>query len=165
MAITAFSTNAAFVEDAEVGRVQSLIREQLAAFNADDYPAAYRLASSRIQSVFSLASFEHMVQEGYPQIAKSRVASFEEIAFSENRQGATALVQVTGMDRTTVIAQYILILEKGHWKNNGVVILKTIMPVSRSPVSLLRIPLFSRPFNNRRDGFLAPIIDFINQVC
>ncbi len=115
--------------DSPVQDVKSVIQQQLAAFNADDYDVAYQYASRDIQSVFSRSEFEMMVRTGFPQIANSRRTSFEKIDLSNDGTHAEAIVHVTGMNHVTVIVQYRLVREKGGWKNNGVVILEQITPI------------------------------------
>ncbi|MFQ5780033.1 MAG: DUF4864 domain-containing protein [Nitrospiria bacterium] len=82
-----------------------------------------------MQSVFSRTEFETMVRTSYPQIAKSRKASFDEIALLNEGTRAVAIVRVTGMDRVTVIARYIITLEEETWKINGVIIIEQITPI------------------------------------
>lgn len=108
--------------------VRGVIQQQLKAFNADDYPAAYRFASKHIQSEFSSDEFKAMVQTGYPQIARSKRTSFGDIAFSEGGTRAVVRVDVTGVDLVTVRAQYRMVLENGSWKIDGVIIYDRTAP-------------------------------------
>ena len=118
-----FITHPAFAADSSVNLIKSVIQQQLDAFNDDDYDTAYQFASKHIQSVFTQTEFETMVRTGFPQIAKSRKASFDEITLSDEGSFADAIVHVTGVDRVTVIARYKMVMEEGKWKNNGVIIL------------------------------------------
>lgn len=124
-----FSSFPAHANDASINLIKSVIKQQLKAFNEDDYHAAYRFASKNIQTGFSLREFETMVRRGFPEIAKSLKVSFDEISMSEDGTQAIAIVYVTGKARTTVIAQYLMVLEDGNWKNNGVMNLKRITPI------------------------------------
>ncbi|MCG3112113.1 MAG: DUF4864 domain-containing protein [Candidatus Manganitrophus sp. SB1] len=112
--------------------IQSVIRQQMKAFNEDDYATARTFASEGLRQRFSKERFEKMVKSGYPQIAKSHLVSFGEILFSDDTQAAVATVHVTGKDRVTVIARYLMVLEGNAWKINGVMILEEIQPIRLS---------------------------------
>jgi hypothetical protein len=124
-----FTASPVLAEDPSSLHIQGVIQQQLKAFNADDYPAAYRYASKHIQSKFALDEFKAMVQTGYPQIARSLRTSFGEIAFSEGRTHAVAHVDVTGADHVTVQARYRMVLEDGSWKIDGVILQGRTNPV------------------------------------
>lgn len=109
--------------------VQSVIQQQMIAFNKDDYATAHTFASEGIRQRFSKERFERMVKSGYPQIAKSHLVSFGEILFSDDKQAAVVTVHVTGKDRVTVIARYLMVLEGDGWKINGVMILEEFQPI------------------------------------
>lgn len=108
--------------------IREVIHQQLNAFNADDYAAAYRLASRRIQYKFTLDEFKAMVRTGYPQIARSLRTAFGGISYSEDKVHATARLDVTGVDLVTVRAEYRMVLENGHWKIDGVALLGRTTP-------------------------------------
>ena len=94
------------------------IRGQLDAFNRDDYRAAYRYAALEIQERYPLADFRHMVQEGFPQIAHSRVYS---IGPSDLRgDEAVVPVSVTGKDGVSLRVVYWLRHERTGWRVAGV---------------------------------------------
>lgn len=109
--------------------IQGAIEQQLKAFNADDYPAAYGFASKHIQSKFALDEFKAMVRTGYPQIARSLRTSFGDITFLEDKMRAMARVEVTGADHVTVQAQYRMVLEDGSWKIDGVMLYDRTTPI------------------------------------
>jgi hypothetical protein len=112
-----------------VDLIQSVIQQQMIAFNKDDYSTAHTFASEEIRQRFSKERFERMVKSGYPRIAKSHLVSFGEILFSADQQAAVATVHVTGKDRVTVIARYLMLLEGDAWKINGVMILEEFQPI------------------------------------
>jgi len=112
-----------------IDSIKTLIKQQLEAFNANDYEVAYQYASRDIRSVLSRTEFEAMVRTGFPQIARSRKSTFGNIILSNDGTRAEAIVHVTGVDHITVIVRYELVREKGKWKNNGVVVLEHITPV------------------------------------
>lgn len=115
--------------DTVTQEIQSLIQQQLQAFNEDDYFSAYQYASRHIQTEFTLTEFEMMVRVGYPHIAKSQKSSFEKIEVSKTGDSAIAIVHVTGKTHVTVIARYQLVYEEGSWRNNGVMILDQNTPI------------------------------------
>jgi hypothetical protein len=112
------------------------------AFNEDDYPTAYTFAADSIRQRFSQENFEKMVRVGYPQIAKSSRASFGKITFGKDKRSALAIVNVTGKDHITVVAQYQMILEEKGWKITGVAILEEMRPIRNPPSGrILRLNL------------------------
>jgi hypothetical protein len=94
------------------------IRGQLDAFNRKDYRAAYRYAAPEIQEQFPLPEFRRMVEHGYPQIARSRSASFGR----PQVHGDTVAVPVTvtGQDGVTVRVTYMMRHERDGWRVAGV---------------------------------------------
>jgi hypothetical protein len=118
--------------DEPAGRlIQGVIQQQLKAFSADDYPAAYRQASKHIQDKFTLDEFRAMVRTGYPQIAKSLRAVFGEVRYSDDRLHATAQADVTGTDLVTVRVRYRMVLED-DWKIDGVMLYDRTVPITDS---------------------------------
>jgi hypothetical protein len=124
-----FSGNSTLADDSAGLLIRDVIQRQLKAFNADNYPAAYQFASRHIQNKFTLEEFEEMVRTGFPQIAKSIRTTFGGIGYSTDRLHATAQVDVTGADRVTVRGQYRMVLEKGNWKIDGVMLLDRSTPI------------------------------------
>ena len=111
-------------------KIRSVIRQQLDAFNREDYDTAYLFASRHIQTKFSKREFEQMVKDGYPQIARAKRAAFDTISFSETENRAMATVMVTGLDRITITASYRMVREDGKWKIDGVAMMDERMPIS-----------------------------------
>jgi hypothetical protein len=124
-----FAVNPVLAEDPSSLNIQGVIQQQLKAFNADDYPAAYRYASKHIQTKFMLDEFKAMVRTGYPQIARSLRTSFGGITYSEDGTRAVAQVDVTGVDHVTVQAQYRMVMEDGAWKIDGVMLYDRTRPI------------------------------------
>ncbi len=99
---------------------QDVILRQLAAFRADDYRTAYSFASRMIQAQFDPAAFEHMVKNGYPQIARSTHAWVTEARPAPN--GALHIfLRIRGADGTVIRALYEMVREEPGWRINGVV--------------------------------------------
>jgi hypothetical protein len=97
---------------------RAAIRGQLDAFNRKDYRAAYRFAAPEIQERFPLPEFRRMVERGYPQIVRSRSASFGR----PQVHGDTVAVPVTvtGQDGVTVRVTYLMRHERDGWRVAGV---------------------------------------------
>lgn len=114
-------------------KIRSVIQQQLNAFSREDYDAAYSFASRHIQEKFSRPEFEQMVKNEYRQIARSRRAVFDKIAFSGGQNQAMATVTITGVDRMTITANYRMVLENEEWKVDGVMIIHERMPIVYGP--------------------------------
>jgi hypothetical protein len=95
-----------------------VVRLQLDAFKRGDYRAAYRFAAPEIQAQFPLAEFRRMVESGYPQIARSRMASFSPAQVHGDQ--AEVPVKVTGQDGVTVRVLYMLRHDPDGWRVSGV---------------------------------------------
>jgi hypothetical protein len=124
-----FTVSPVLADDPSGPLIQGVIHQQLKAFSADDYPAAYRHASKHVQDKFTLDEFKAMVRTGYPQIAKSIRAVFGEIRYSDDRLHATAQVDVTGTDLVTVRVRYRMVMEDGSWKIDGVILFDRTTPI------------------------------------
>jgi hypothetical protein len=102
--------------------LHSVITDQLAAFRADNYAAAYVFADREIKQRMPLESFERMVKVGYPIIAHSVSAKFG-LTF-DNGDEAVVNVRVVGKDDETISYQYLLRRDGEAWRISGVVLLK-----------------------------------------
>jgi hypothetical protein len=110
--------------DASARAIQNVIREQLAAFNANDAQGAFRFASPKIRGIFDDPDrFMAMVENGYPQIYRSQGVEFG--SSSEGDGYWVQQVTVTGRDGTLAVAIYkMLKLPTGEWRIDGVVSLR-----------------------------------------
>jgi hypothetical protein len=97
---------------------RTAIRSQLDAFNRGDYRAAYRFAAPEIQEQFPLPQFREMVERGYPQLARSRKATFGEPDAHDDQ--VSMPVTVTGQDGVTVRVVYSMRREPRGWRVAGV---------------------------------------------
>ena len=102
--------------------LHAVISDQLAAFRADDYAAAYVFADPEIKAKMPVESFERMVRLGYPLIAHSVSAKFG-LTF-DNGDEAVVNVKVLGKDEETLSYQYMLRRDGETWRISGVVLLK-----------------------------------------
>ena len=122
------------------------VMKQLEAFRRGDFDTAYTFASSDIKQQFDRPAFEHMVKNGYPEIARSTFASIAASTVAPN--GHVYLqIKIRGANGNSIEAIYELVLENGQWKINGVtakpdpgLVLNTL-PDSLPSVESLRTPL------------------------
>jgi hypothetical protein len=96
-----------------------VINSQLSAFRKGDYAGAYGLADSALRAQVSPATFQHMVENAYPAIARSRSASFGVIL--DNGDEAVVNVGITSQAGRMLQYRYILRREPAGWKISGVI--------------------------------------------
>ncbi len=96
----------------------AIVNQQLVAFRASDFQAAYGQAATGVQQRFTLPQFEKMVRQRYPEMVRGHRVEFGIV----KAQGATALVQVflLGVDGTVRSFLYSFIHEEKSWKIDGV---------------------------------------------
>ena len=96
----------------------AIVNQQLAAFRADDFPSAYRQATTGVQQKFTLAQFEAMVRRDYAEMANAQRVEFGSV----NIEGGTALVQVffVTRDGSVRVFLYSLLAEEEGWRIGGV---------------------------------------------
>jgi len=102
--------------------IQSVITQQLAAFRAGDFKAAYVFADQGLKDVYPVEAFEKMVRTGYPLIAKN-VSGRCGLTF-DNGDEAVVNVRVFGTGEEAVDFQYALRREGEAWRITGVILLK-----------------------------------------
>ena len=107
------------MDDSDRAAIQSLIQNQIAAFQRDDGAAAYAMASPGIQDVFpTVEAFMNMVQQGYMPVYRPRSVTFGPL--EDGPQGPLQKVFVTGPDGASYLATYALEREAdGSWRISG----------------------------------------------
>jgi hypothetical protein len=95
------------------------VMKQLEAFRRGDFDTAYTFASSDIKQQFDRPAFEHMVKNGYPEIARSTFATVAASTMAPNGHAYLSL-KIRGANGNSIEALYELVLENGQWKINGV---------------------------------------------
>jgi hypothetical protein len=95
------------------------VMKQLEAFRRGDFDTAYTFASSDIKQQFDRGAFEHMVRNGYPEIARSTFATVAGSTMAPNGH-AYLSIRIRGANGNSIEALYELVLENGQWKINGV---------------------------------------------
>ncbi len=103
--------------------IRDVITRQLEALRRGDAHAAFAVASPAIQSLFgSPAKFMSMVEQGYPQIYRSRSHRFLKLETIEGKPVQRVLIESAA---GTVVARYEMAELAGTWRINGVAIEKT----------------------------------------
>lgn len=103
--------------------IEDTIGQQLEAFKADDFGAAFDFASPMIKNIFRTPeNFGAMVRQGYPMVSRPG-----EVTYLEQREVAGAIWQkvqiVDGAGRVHVL-DYQMIQTPEGWQINGVQLLK-----------------------------------------
>ena len=107
----------------------AIVNEQLAAFRADDFPSAYRQATSGVQQKFTLPQFEAMVRRNYGEIATPAGGIWFGAGGRKHGAGGGFFL---ARDGSTRVFLYSLISEAGGWKIGGVEEINRCRP-SRAP--------------------------------
>ena len=107
------------VSSADRATIQTIIQNQIAAFQRDDGATAYSYASPTIQGLFpSPEQFMTMVRDGYRPVYRPRSVVFGEVI--ETLAGPVQRVYLTGPDGRGWVALYSLERQPdGSWKING----------------------------------------------
>jgi uncharacterized protein DUF4864 len=106
--------------DADVRDATLVVMRQLEAFRRGDFEAAYGFASESIRAQFDRQSFEQMVKNGYPEIARSLGAYVTETHVGPD--GTLYLVlRIRGANGVSIDAIYEMVREGGDFRINGVV--------------------------------------------
>lgn len=110
--------SAALAQSAQENAIRSTITRQLEAMNRGDRLAAFAIASPAIQSMFGDApSFMRMVEQGYPQVYRSRTHRFLRLETADDGR----LIQrvLIESDAGVVVARYEMVEIDGAWRING----------------------------------------------
>lgn len=109
---------------ADTSAIQSVIQDQLDAFNRDDGVRAFSHASPSIQGIFQTVDiFMGMVRDGYLPVYRSAQAEFGALHMMDGEP--VQEVYVTGQDGISVLAVYTMEQqEDGSWRINGCTILQ-----------------------------------------
>jgi len=108
---------------ADSSAIQTVIEDQLDAFNRDDGDRAFSHASPMIQGIFQTVDvFMGMVRDGYPPVYRSAQTEFGALHMMNGEP--VQEVYVTGQDGISVLAVYSMEQqEDGSWRINGCTIL------------------------------------------
>jgi len=118
LALIVLAARPALSGHAHETEIQDAIVRQLEAFRRGDGPAAFAVASPKIQELFgNPATFMETVQRSYPEIFRSRSHRFLNLSDDDGRIEQRVLI--LGGD-ASVIARYEMVEVDGQWRINGV---------------------------------------------
>ena len=106
-------------EDDPQPQIQTVIENQIAAFQVDDFAVAFSYASPSIQSMFRTAeNFGVMVQRGYPMVWRPAEVQFLDL----RKMSGDFWQQVLIRDQAGVRHMVLYRMQKGPdgWRINGV---------------------------------------------
>lgn len=108
------------VTDADAAEYRRIISSQIAAFNADDGPAAYAFAAPMIQQIFPTPdAFMSMVRQGYQPVYRQKSYVFGKVA-TDSAGRPTQHVTIVDMNGKTWTAVYTMERQPdGSWKIAG----------------------------------------------
>ncbi len=117
--LTSLRAGEAAGEPADTAAIQTVISDQIAAFQAGDGERAYGHAAPAIKRLFpSVAIFMRMVEQGYEPVFRPR--SFAFIDLKVGGDDAVQYVDLVGPDGAAWIAMYTLRRQPdGSWKITG----------------------------------------------
>ncbi|WP_226779101.1 DUF4864 domain-containing protein [Oceaniglobus trochenteri] len=103
--------------------IEGVIRNQIEAFQADDFETAFTYASPMIRGIFGSADrFGAMVQQGYPMVHRPRDLKFLELRSINGQVWQKVLVRdASGAFHAL---DYQMIPTESGWQINGVQLLK-----------------------------------------
>jgi hypothetical protein len=110
---------AAFAQDQDI---ETVIGEQLQAFNERDVQDAWQYASPMIQGLFGTPdNFGNMVRNGYPMVWTNREVEFLDLG--DVNGVLTQRVLIRDLDGVAYILEYAMVETAEGWRINGVQVL------------------------------------------
>jgi hypothetical protein len=100
----------------------AVVWQQLSAFRADDYPAAYRQISMSFQEKFNIEAFSDLARTDYPGLVRASRVEFGAVRFEGRRAFLPAYFFLAEGD--IVPCTYTLIREEDGWKIESARVLK-----------------------------------------
>ena len=108
----------------EAGELEGIIAEQMGAFLADDFAAAFEHASPMIRGMFGTPdNFGAMVRNGYPMVWRPADIRFGGQAPGTEAGSVVQRLSVRGPDGRYYVCEYTMIPTGAGWKINGVSVL------------------------------------------
>jgi hypothetical protein len=103
--------------------IRGVISDQIAAFEQDDFAAAFEYASPGIRQMFGTSErFGQMVREGYPMVWRPGEVRFSDLDLRDGRTVQRVLV-TDGAGALTVL-EYDMVEGKQGWRIDGVRVLR-----------------------------------------
>ncbi|SMX31551.1 DUF4864 domain-containing protein [Actibacterium lipolyticum] len=120
-AVAAFVAPAFAQQESTV--IEGVIRDQISAFQADDFERAFTFASPMIRGLFGTSeNFGRMVKQGYPMVwrpGELRFLGLDGVGSLRSQR-----VMITDQEGRVHILQYDMIPSADGWQINGVQIVK-----------------------------------------
>lgn len=107
----------------------NVIWQQVAAFQAEDYPGAYRQISNNFQEQFNMEAFQDLVRSDYPPLRFAERVEFGAVRWDGKRAIVPAYIFMP--DRAVIPCFYSLVQEDGIWKIDAVKVMKKWRPGQR----------------------------------
>lgn len=116
--------NTAFAEEPANPAIEGTIRDQLDAFQADDFAAAFTFAAPFIQGIFGTPdNFGAMVKNGYPMVWRPGAVKFLDLRAVAD--GLYQKVAITDQAGVVHVLEYQMIPAGDGWQIGGVQLLET----------------------------------------
>lgn len=104
---------------AERSAVEQVIRNQIAAFQADDFATAFSFASPNIRRLFGTSqNFGTMVQRGYPMVWRPTALAF--LDHQKQEGGAVQRIEVQDKSGKRHQLDYLMVETDQGWRIDGV---------------------------------------------
>ena len=117
-----FIAGAAAAQDAGA-EIRQVIRDQIAAFRADDFETAFTYASPMIERMFGTPErFGQMVRQGYPMVWRPAEVDFA--ALNERGGRLFQNVLVTDSGGQLHVLEYEMVQTDAGWEINGVRVIR-----------------------------------------
>jgi hypothetical protein len=125
VSIAPVNAGAQSVSDADAAEFRRIIASQIAAFNADDGPAAYAFAAPLIRQIFPTPDvFMSMVRKGYQPVYRQKSYAFSKVA-TDNAGRPNQYVTIVDMNGKTWTAVYSMERQPdGSWKISGCMLIE-----------------------------------------
>lgn len=119
LSIAAFAAPVSAQTAEEADAIETTIRSQITAMQADDWEQAFTYASPMIQGIFrNPDNFSRMVTTGYPMVWRPR--SYRAGSLTMTPQGPNQTMFFEDQDGRLFIADYLMQQIDGEWRINGV---------------------------------------------
>ena len=110
-------------QDARDTAIQNTIQDQIEAFKADDFGAAFSFASPMIQGMFRTPeNFGVMVQRGYPMVWRPDDVRYLDLTEKDGRLFQKVIIR--DQNGALHMLEYQMIQVNGDWQINGVQLLR-----------------------------------------
>ncbi|MCG7493365.1 DUF4864 domain-containing protein [Thalassobius sp. Cn5-15] len=104
---------------AEPETAKQVIRDQIAAFQVDDFATAFSFASAKVQGLFRTPqNFGQMVQRGYPMVWRPTALTF--LSAKAHPGGVVQSIEVQDRKGRRYVLDYLVLETDAGWRIDGV---------------------------------------------